>query len=226
MCWAYLRSSIGKKQIVAATGLVLISFVVAHLAGNLSFYLGAAAFNAYAAKLKSFRPVLNVAEAGLLLIFIVHMITTFCLILQNRRARGRGYACNKGSGVQTLSSKLMSYTGPIVLIYVILHLFDYTWADHHGAASVVRGVNYGLYGLVYRSFTSWGHSLWYIVAMIAVGFHLDHGVQSFFQTFGLNNKNYAPCLKKLSRLFAIVITLGYVSIPLYVFVINNYGCTR
>ena len=221
MLCSYVKSSIGKKQVVATTGLVLIMFVVMHLAGNLFFYMGAEAFNGYAAKLKSLRPALNFFEAGLLVLFLLHLVMTFALVLQNRKSRGRGYSVFRGSGKQTLSSRTMRWTGPVILIYVVLHLFDYTFADHHGAMSVVNGYNLGLYGLVYNSFLSLGHTLWYIVAMIAVGLHLDHGVQSFFQTFGLGGRRLSRLVRKGSRWFAIIITMGYISIPVYVFVLNR-----
>ncbi len=226
MLSSYLKSSIGKKQIVAVSGLVLISFVVAHLAGNLTFYFGPETFNGYAAKLKNLRPLLNVFEAGLLAIFITHLVITALLVRQNSRGRENCYAVFVGSGKQTFSSRTMRFTGPIILVYIILHLLDYTLTEHYGLASVVRGQNLGLYGLVYNSFLSIGHSLWYAIAMVAVGLHLDHGVQSFFQTFGLCNKNYAPLIKKASRIFAIVITAGYVSIPAYVYFVSQCSsCT-
>ena len=212
---SYLRSSIGRKQIVAATGLMLILFVVGHLAGNLFMYGGPGAFNGYAKKLASLRPALNFIEAGLLAVFCIHMYFTALLVLENMNARSR-YAVEKAKGARSLSSRLMAYSGTIILAFVIWHILDFTLVDHHGPRSMVNGESLGLYGVVYNSFADPLHSLLYIIAMICVGSHLDHGVQSFCQTFGFTSHQCAPCIYKFSRWFAVLITLGYSSIPVYV----------
>lgn len=212
-CCAYLKSSIGQKQIVALTGLLLIGFVAVHLAGNLSIYAGAGAFNAYAAKLKSLRPFLNGVEAVLVLIFLVHMGFTIHLVKTSRRQNK--YALKKDKGDFRLGAKTMRYTGPLLLVYVIWHLLDYTFASHHGAQSMINGVDQGLFGLVANSFQNPIRVVGYIIAMICVGLHLDHGLQSFLQTFGLVKPGRLKCLQKLSRCVAVVLTVGYSSIPLY-----------
>jgi succinate dehydrogenase / fumarate reductase cytochrome b subunit len=215
---SYLKSSIGKKQIVAASSLVLILFVIGHLFGNLWIYGGPQAFNGYAEKLAHLRPALNVFEAILLLIFLIHIHVTSLLVLENIRARSRGYLVQKTKMNRSLSSRLMPYTGTIILAFVIWHIKDFTFTDHLGPRSMIHGKSLGLYGVVYNSFTNPVHSLLYIIAIICVGFHLDHGVQSFCQTFGLNHPKYTPMLYKFSRMFAIIITLGFCSIPIYVFI--------
>lgn len=212
---SYLSSSIGRKQIVAATGLILILFIVGHLAGNLFLYGGPDAFNGYAKKLASLRPALNFVEAGLLAIFVIHMYMTTLLVLENINARSR-YAVEKAKGARSLSSRLMAVSGSLILAFVIWHLLDFTFTDHHGPRSIIAGKSLGLYGVVYNSFANPVHSLLYIGAMISVGLHLDHGVQSFCQTFGLNHPVYTPLIYKFSRFFAVIITMGYCSIPVYV----------
>ena len=214
---SYSISSIGKKQIVAITGLLLIVFLIGHLAGNLFIYGGADAYNAYAKKLASLRPALNGVEFGLLIVFLLHMYFTALVVIENIQARGGRYAVYKPVGERSWATRLMPYTGVIIVIFVIQHLLDFTFIDHDGPLSVMRdGVSRGLYGVVYNSFTNLGHSLFYIIAMMCLGLHLAHGIQSFFQTYGLL-QNKMSCVRQLSNAMALLIAFAYSSIPVYVF---------
>ena len=236
MCFSILKTSIGKKQIVAATGLALILFLVAHLAGNLIIFMGPEAFNGYAKKLAGLRPALNVAEAILLFIFVVHMYVTALLVLENIRARGANqYSITASKRNQSWATRLMAYSGVYILFFVIWHLIDLTSADHHGPRSFVI-VNettsatattlvyksLGLYGVVWNSFSDPVHSFLYIGAMMAIGLHLSHGVQSFLQTFGLLNQKTQPIAKRVSDLFGFIVAFGYSAIPIYVLWVNYY----
>lgn len=214
-CAEFYRSSIGKKQIVAVTGLLLIGYVIVHLAGNLFIYAGPDVFNGYAKKLASYRPYLYIIEVGLALIFLIHIFTTYLLVLENIKARGPHYKLYRPVQ-RSLSTRLMSYSGFIVLVFVICHLLDFTFIDHEGPRSILSdGQSYGLYGVVYNAFFDPLHSGFYIVAMIAVGLHLSHGVESFFQTFGWSDSRLTA-IKGWSNAFAILITFLYSSIPIYV----------
>ena len=217
----YLQSSIGKKQIVAVTGLCLIGFVIGHLAGNLFIYLGPAFYNGYAKKLNGLRPGLYVIEMILLFLFLIHIYVTALLVLENRNARGTGYRIQPEKGKRSIAARLMPYTGTIVLAFVIWHLLDFTFADHDGPRSILSdGKSYGLYGIIYNAFLDPVHSLLYIIAMIAVGMHLSHGVESFMQTFGFRHPVYTPLVQRFSNAFAILVTVGYSSIPVYVLLRN------
>src|SRR3989338_121586 len=191
----YLKSSIGKKQIVASTGLLLIFFVIGHLAGNLLIYLGPEVFNHYAEKLEHLRPGLNIVEFGLLAVFVIHLWLTAVIVIENYSARPVGYSVNKPAGDRSLAARLMPYTGTIILAFVIWHLLDFTFIDKEGPRSVLAdGKSYAIYGVVYNSFFDLAHSLLYIIAMVALGFHLSHGIQSFAQTFGFNHPKYTPMI--------------------------------
>src|SRR5437868_2744430 len=133
---SYLNSSIGRKQIVAVTGLLLIIYVIAHLAGNLFIYVGPDMFNGYAKGLANLRPALTVLEIGLLATFVVHMYVTALLVLENINARQR-YAVSKPKGEQSITSRLMAYTGTIILAFVIWHILDFTLVDHEGPRSFI-----------------------------------------------------------------------------------------
>jgi len=212
-----LQSSIGKKQVVAATGLILIGFITGHLAGNLFIFMGPEAFNGYAKKLAGLRPGLYLVEAALLSMFIVHLWLTASLVLENLQSRPVKYRVFKAVGDRSWATRLMPFTGTLIVAFVVWHLLDFTFSDHHGARSILSdGKSYGLYGVVYNSFTDPAHSLLYVAAMIALGLHLSHGIQSFVQTFGFNHPRYTPVIKKISNGVGLFVALGYSSIPIYV----------
>lgn len=213
----YWTSSIGKKQVVASTGLLLILFVIGHLAGNLLIYLGPEAFNGYAEKLRHLRPGLYVVEVGLLAVFVVHMWFTALVVMENYAARPVRYSVNAAVGERSWGARLMPYTGTVILAFVIWHLLDFTFIDHDGPRSVLSdGKSYHLYGVVYNAFSDPLHSAFYVIAMAAVGFHLSHGIQSFAQTFGFSHPTLTPIIKRMSAALGVIIAVAYSSIPVYV----------
>ena len=219
MCFALLKSSIGKKQIVAVTGLLLILFVVGHLCGNLLIYLGPDAFNSYAEALARLRPVVFFIEMALLAVFLTHVWVTVLLVHDNMRAAGvPRYAVANARGEESWATRLKVYTGLFIFAFVIWHLMDFTLSDRHGARAIMAGQYMGLYGVVYNSFLNPVHSALYILAMFCLGFHLAHGVQSFVQTFGFNHPKYTPLIEKISNYFGFLIAVGFSSIPVYVLI--------
>jgi succinate dehydrogenase / fumarate reductase cytochrome b subunit len=217
MCFGLLKSSIGKKQIVAITGLLLIFYLIAHLAGNLFIYLGPAAFNRYAQTLAGLRPGLYLIEIGLLFVFLIHIFVTTLLILENIRSAGvTRYKVSNSKSDRPWSTRLRVYTGLFIFAFVIYHLLDFTFSDRTGVRSMIGHKSYGLYGVVYNSFLNPVHSIIYIVAMFCVGFHLAHGVQSCMQSFGFNHPKYSPMMKTASNWLGFLIAFGFSSIPVYV----------
>jgi succinate dehydrogenase / fumarate reductase cytochrome b subunit len=214
----YIHSSIGRKQIVAVTGLLLILFLIGHLAGNLLIYLGPEAYNAYSKKLVSLRPGLYGIEFGLLAVFVTHIYFITILVWENIKARGTRYAVQRPVGKRSIATMLMSYSGLIVLAFVVTHLIDFTFASHEGLRAIVHGTDWGLYGLVFNTFTDPLKSLWYIIAMCAIALHLSHGVDSFMQTFGLH---HTENMRRWSNFFAIAIALLFSSIPVYVLIVSR-----
>jgi succinate dehydrogenase / fumarate reductase cytochrome b subunit len=219
MCLSLLKSSIGKKQIVATTGLLLIFFLIGHLIGNFLIYGGPDLFNGYAAMLKKAKPVVLFIELALLAVFLTHVLVTIALVHDNQKAAGANrYAVPNSRGKRSLATQLRFYTGVFLLGFVVWHLFDFTFADHEGVRSIIQNSPLGLYGVVYNSFLNPIHSLLYIIAMASLGFHLAHGVQSFIQTFGFNHPKYTPAVLKVSNFFGIFIALAFSSIPIYVLI--------
>ena len=212
-----IKRSITKKQTVAVTGLLLILFVIAHLVGNLLIYAGPEAFNGYAEHLDQLGIFKKIAEWGLFFIFLIHIERVTSLVVQNIRAAGglKRYAVDNSRGPRSIATRLMPYSGTYLILYLIWHLYDFTWAKDE-TRSFIYGKSFGLYGLVVNSFKDPLHCWLYVIAMCFLGLHLAHGFESFIQTFGFNDSRFTPKIKKFSHLFALAIVIGFSSIPLYV----------
>ena len=211
---SWLTSSIGKKTLMALSGLALLLFVVMHLLGNLLIFLGPDALNAYAKKLEGFGPWLWAVRGGLLVAVAVHIWTSVQLTLENRRARPQPYARYR-TVKTTLAARTMLATGILLAIYLAYHLLHFTFRVTNPEIS--RGVDAlgrrDVYTMVVRSFQQVPITFIYVAGMAFVCLHLSHGVGSAFQTLGLTNERTLPALNWSSRLFALVMFFGYISIP-------------
>ena len=220
-----LKSSVFRKQVSALTGLALVGFVVAHLAGNLLIFAGPEAFNAYAHKLAELGPLLWVMRIGLISAFLIHICVTIMLVLKNRKARHTRYDVVQSHGNRKFATQMMKYSGSMIAIFIIFHLIDFTFKDKVGDGTIVTIMNngevemlsLGLYGLVWNSFKIWWHDLFYILAVASVGLHLTHAIQSVFQTFGVNHDKYTPIIKKISVVVGVLVAIAFSAIPIYVY---------
>ena len=202
-----LWSSIGKKLMMAVTGLAFIGFLMAHLAGNLTIYGGGEAFNAYAEKLHSLGPLLIVFEFGLVLFAVIHIVTGISLFLQNRQSRPTGYTQYESSGGSTLSSRTMPYTGLIILGFVIFHLINFSFVDKTDRT---------IFNIVSSAFANPLYVIIYISVMIIVALHVRHGFWSAFQTLGGNHPKYMPALMVLSIAIGFIVAVGFGFLPIYI----------
>jgi len=200
-------SSVGKKLMMAVTGLFFCVFLVLHLAGNLTLYMGKDAFNSYAEHLHSLGPLLTLAEWGLLTFAIIHISTGLFLFYQNYKARPTRYAVNKRAGGRTLGSATMPYTGVLLLLFVIYHLFNFHFVDKTHTT---------IFQIVSNAFAQPGYVLIYTFAMIIAAVHISHGFWSAFQTLGANHPKYTPFLRGLSLVFSLIVGIGFGFIPVYV----------
>lgn len=208
MNWVFrtLGTSVGKKQLMAVTGLLFLVFLVTHLLGNLSIYGGPAAFMQYALGLHALGKLLVIAEVGLLVALVIHVSTAVVLFFENRRARPVKYAVDKGGGGRTFSSQTMPYTGLLILGFVLVHLatFSHNFVDQT-SRNIFQIATEVLSQKVYFAI--------YVGAMVAVGLHVRHGLWSAFQTVGANHPKYMPFIQKLSIIFAVIVALGFGSLP-------------
>jgi succinate dehydrogenase / fumarate reductase cytochrome b subunit len=207
--WKSLNSSIGKKLVMAITGLALMLFLIVHLAGNLSLYGGKDAFNNYVGLLEHIKPFIRVIEIILALIFILHIFNGIRLWIENKQARPQGYSVNGSRKNTTIFSRTAFITGSIVFIFLVIHLQS-IWYKFNFSDSELD-----LYTITTEWLQVWWYSVLYFTAVILLGFHLNHGFQSAFQTFGWNHKKYFPLIEKIGTIYAVIMTFGFASIPIY-----------
>jgi len=203
----FLESSIGKKIMVALAGLLLCGFLITHLAGNLFLFAGAPAFNRYAEFLES-QALLPLAEGGLFVLFLIHIALSVRARMANWAARPIGYAAPSDKGARTPGSRTMAVSGSLILLFIVIHV-----------ATIKYQVGGAMGPTLYDHVTGWFrnplYAGFYVLAMIGIGLHLSHGVQSSFQTFGVSHPRYTPLLKALGLAFAAVVALAFASMPLY-----------
>lgn len=215
-----LNSSIGKKFVMATTGILLILFLFAHLINNLLLFLGPEIFNENVARLESIKPLVRIVEVLLLVIFIFHIYNALRLYLENRRANPQKYAVNAAKENSTFYSRFMTVSGIIILLFLILHLAYfwrlYNFGPHHADGSLPY------YDIVQNAFANPLFSLFYVFSMVILGFHLNHAFQSSFQTMGWEDKKYTPFVKTVGSLISLIITIGFALIPIY-FYLSSMG---
>jgi succinate dehydrogenase / fumarate reductase cytochrome b subunit len=208
MNWVFrtFSTSVGKKYLMAASGLLFLLFLTAHLLGNLSVYGGPQSFVSYAEHLHALGKLLVVAEVGLIVALIIHVTTAVFLFFENRRARPVKYAVDKGGGGRTLSSQTMPYTGLLILAFIGVHLATFS---HHLVDQSTRNI----YQIAHAVFSNSIYLIIYTLGVLVVAFHVQHGLWSAFQTVGANHPKYMPFIEKASVVFAIIVAIGFGSLP-------------
>jgi succinate dehydrogenase / fumarate reductase cytochrome b subunit len=208
-------SSIGKKVVMAITGLALCGFLVVHLGGNLLLYVGAEKYNHYAHALHAQELLLLVAEVGLLILFVGHIWLAFVTKMENDDARPVGYAMRRSKmdegPLAAAASSVMFGTGIMVLLFLLLHLSDFKYGLRH-RQETANLEPYAKAIVVLRDPITF---VVYLVGSAVLGYHVLHGVESAFQTLGLNHPRYTPIVKFLSLIFAITVAVGFGSFPLW-----------
>ena len=210
----YFRSSIGRKQLVAVTGLLLCGFLVGHLTGNLLLMVSSNAFNLYAHKLFSLGPMLYVIEAGLAGIFILHLGLAFKLNMENMKSRGKYEQKTKTGRGTTCASQTMPYTGLILLIFLVLHLISIKFGTHY-EVTVDGVVMRDLYRTTIEYFRSPIATAWYVIAMLTAALHTSHGFASAFQSLGWNHGKYFKNVKRLGLIYAILVGAGFAGLSIW-----------
>jgi succinate dehydrogenase / fumarate reductase, cytochrome b subunit len=217
-------TSVGRKITTGLTGLGLVAFVVIHLAGNLSLFVGSEAFNAYAHKLESLGPLLYLAEIGLIAVFVFHIIFTIAVTMQNKAARSNAYVTKGDAGKpsrKSLSSQTMIYTGLVLGAFVVWHVWMFKFGPGipQGYVEVQHGEDYrDLYRLVSESFQNVWITAAYVFVMVLLGTHVRHGFWSAFQSLGAYHPRYTPLIYSAGVALAVLLAIGFLALPLYFYV--------
>ncbi|MFP4513738.1 MAG: succinate dehydrogenase cytochrome b subunit [Acidimicrobiales bacterium] len=214
------QTAVGKKWVMAITGIALLGYVLAHMIGNLKLYYGPADMNAYGEWLRSLlypalqeEQLLWILRTGLLVAFVLHIHSAYSLTVMNRTSRPVDYQSQRDYIAANFASRTMRWTGIIVLLFVIWHLMDLTLGT--------PGVNdefiaHDPYNNVVASFERPLVAGFYVIANLALGVHIFHGAWSMFQSLGLNNPRLNAARRWFATIFAAVIVIGNVSFPIMV----------
>jgi len=203
--WA---SSVGKKIVMGATGLVLVAYLLLHMAGNLQVFLGRDVFNRYAELLHTSEELLWVARVVLLVCLALHVAAAYQLTIRARAARPAGYAM-KETRAATLASRLMRIGGVTILVFIPLHILNFTTGGWH--PDYAHG---DVYGNVIYAFAEWPWlSVFYIVVMVFVGLHLYHGVWAMFRTLGVAKPSPSPLERRFAKVLAWIVAGGFIAVP-------------
>jgi succinate dehydrogenase / fumarate reductase, cytochrome b subunit len=206
---------IGKKTVMAVTGMILFGFVLLHMAGNLQFFLGPEKFDAYGRLLRVEPALLWTARLALLISVILHIVASIQLSGLNKKSRPVPYQ-KKTSIDSSYASRTMMWSGPILAAFIVYHILHFTLGTVHPDFHEGQ-----IYANVVAGFRVVPVSIAYIVAMILLGMHLNHGVWSMFQSIGVSNPRYSAGLRRFANVFAALIVLGFISIPIAV--MAGYG---
>ncbi len=210
---AFWHSGIGKKAVMAVTGLIGIVYVVGHMAGNLQIFQGAEKINRYAATLHGpLKSAVWGARVVLLAAVVLHVIAAWQLTRLDRAARPVAYV-RREPQISTLASRTMRWGGVLLLVFIVLHILHFTTGTWQPAPFVAGDV----YGNIVGGFRVWWVALFYVVAMIALGFHLFHGAWSLGRTLGVSAPSPRPLRRPVAGLLAIAVAAGFAIVPLAVF---------
>lgn len=215
-----LSSSIGRKLLMALTGLFLILFLTVHLIGNLQLISDPTgkAFNLYAHFMGN-NPLIKAVSIGNFGFILLHIIVSIILTRQNKIARGSSYAV--GAKSSAWNSRNMGALGTVILIFLVVHLKGFWFESKFGGLPEVAydGVLVGdLFSVVKAAYLQPWYVVFYVICMFFVAFHLHHGFQSAFQTLGLNNKKYTPAIKVIGLVYSIAIPALFAWIPIKMYI--------
>jgi succinate dehydrogenase / fumarate reductase, cytochrome b subunit len=206
----FYGTSIGKKLVMAVTGVILFGFVIGHMLGNLQVFIGAHQMNEYAAMLRANAVLLWGVRLVLLVAVIWHIVAAVQLTRMSQRSRPEGYHY-KDVIQADYAARTMRWSGPIIGVFVIYHLLHFTTGSVHPQFDV-----HDVYRNVISGFRVWPVALFYMIAMVALAFHLWHGVWSMFQTLGLINPKSDKIIHRFAAIATLAIAIGFISIPMAV----------
>lgn len=208
----FYASMVGKKVVMGVTGLIGIGFVILHSLGNLLIFQGSSALNSYSHFLKSSAELLWALRAVLLVAVTLHVMAAVQLTRQSRAARPIGYVKHE-TQIATIASRTMRWGGALLLVFIVFHILHFTTGTIRPAGVFSRE---DVYANVVNSFRVWWVALFYVVSMIALGFHLFHGAWSSVRSIGLSPPSPRPMHKTISLLIAVLVWAAFTAVPVAV----------
>lgn len=209
----FYGSMVGKKVVMGITGLIGVGFVIVHALGNLLVFRGPGAINSYSSFLKSTGEILLALRAVLIIAVILHVTAAIQLTRQSRAARTVGYT-KREAQVATISSRTMRWGGALLLVFIVVHILHFTTGAIR-PANVYSSVD--VYANMVSSFRIWWVSLFYVVAMIALGLHLYHGAWASVRSIGVSPPSAEPLHRRVSLILAVLVWGAFTAIPIAVF---------
>jgi succinate dehydrogenase / fumarate reductase cytochrome b subunit len=213
----FYRSAIGKKAVMAVTGVFLFGWILLHMLGNLKVYTGPEHYNAYAAFLITMGAPLLPNKAALIVVRVLLLIAVWLhiqaatqLTLMNRKARPVGYT-DRDYVSATYAARTMRWSGVIIVLFVVYHLLHMTFGTLHPDF-----IEHDVYHNFVTGFQVWWVSAFYIIANLALGMHLYHGLWSMFNSVGLSHATFNPWKRTFATVFAVIVTVGNISFPIAV----------
>lgn len=223
MSVSYLCSSIGKKQLMALTGLGWCGFVFSHMVGNLLYLVGPDAYNNYGNNITGNKEIYYAIETGLVTMLVLHILFAAMVVIGNRRARPIGYAVGQGKSDKTaasLASRTMALSGTLVLVFIVFHLIQFRFGVDYPYQYKGQEIR-DLARLMREFFQSGGMVAFYLVCLFVLMFHLQHALWSSLQTLGVIPGGKEAALRKLSFLFGVATCVGFALNPLYIFFVQG-----
>ena len=215
---SFLSSTIGKKVLVAITGILFCLFLLFHLVNNLVIYTGEENFNYLVSSLEKIKPLIRLLEVVLLTILVVHISNSVYLSIQSRKSGNQTSLSNVKKPNAPLSSRTMLFTGSVLFIFIVVHLstfwFNFQLTDDHDA----------YYNMVTDSAIGFGNifiTILYLVAMVILGFHLKHGFSSAIQTLGIKDTSIGKVVSTIGIVFWLFIPAGFFSIAFWFGILNG-----
>jgi succinate dehydrogenase / fumarate reductase, cytochrome b subunit len=216
----YLKSSIAKKFVMGLSGMALAGFVLSHMLANLLIFEGGELLNKYGHTMTT-NPLYPLIAWGLVGIFVLHGFMGILLAYENNAARRGSYQSQASAAKSSsVASRTMIFSGTLLLVFIPLHLAEFKYGEYYSVT--YDGVTMrDLHRLVIEKFQHIGYVFWYVVAMLGLGVHLRHGFSSAFQSLGFNHPRHTPLIKIVGIVYAVIVAAGFISQPLYVYLIHK-----
>ncbi|MBF8149120.1 succinate dehydrogenase cytochrome b subunit [Winogradskyella sp. F6397] len=216
----YLKNALTRKNLMALTGLFLSFFLIIHLVGNLQLLLPEAEaqlqYNWYS-RLLADNIFIKIIAMVLYLCILLHTIDAIYLTIKSKKAQGAGYAKDKRGRASKWYARNMMFLGSIVFLFLVIHFKDFWYQFKFGEMPLDANGNKDLYTLVVEAFDQLWYVILYVIAIIALGYHLLHGVFSAHRTLGLYHPLYSKIVKYLGIIYTVIMTIGYIIIPIFIY---------